>query len=132
MNVAEQPSSQPPAAAAAVPGAPTLNPDIRSLHQSLIQRHQTLSDLLGQATDIDDARAILGEMQEVSFRITVAGNLLFKRTTDKIDESIQSVLAAGEAIDASLREADKIRDIIKATSKFLGLVDKALDAIKLL
>jgi len=130
MNVPTQSSPQPPAAA--TPSAPTLNPDIRSLHQSLIQRHQTLSDLLGQATDIDDARAILGEMQEVSFRIAVAGNLLFKQTTGKIDDSIKSVLEASKAIDASLRQADKIRDVIKATSKFLGLVDKALDAIKLL
>jgi hypothetical protein len=109
----------------------TMNGDIRKLQQTLVKRHQSLSKLLGTTTNPTDAQAILLEMQEVNFRIMVAGSLLFKQTSAALDTRIEGVIAASADLDKSLKQLDRINDIIRATSQFLGLVDKVLDAIKL-
>jgi hypothetical protein len=109
-----------------------LNGDIRQLQQTLVKRHQSLSKLLGKTTNPTDAQAILLEMQEVNFRVMVAGNLLFKQTSAALDTRIEGVIEASADLDKSLKQLDKINDVIRATSQFLGLVDKVLDAIKLI
>lgn len=108
-----------------------MNSDIRQLQQSLVTRHQSLSTLLGNTTNPTDAQAILLEMQEVNFRVMVSGSLLFKQTTAAMDTRIEGVLAASADLDAALKSLTRVNDIIRATSQFLGQVDKVLDAIKL-
>jgi hypothetical protein len=108
-----------------------INDDIRKLQQSLVAHHQSLSTLLGNTTNPTDAQAILLEMQEVNFRIMVSGSLLFKQTTAAMDTRIEAVLAASADLDTSLKALTRVNDIVAATSKFLGQVDKVLDAIKL-
>lgn len=110
----------------------TINNETKQLHDNLIAQHQALSDRLSTVTSADDADAIVREMQEINFRVMISGGLLFKQTTAQIDDNLQSVIAAGTDLNASIAQADKIRDIIKATSKYLSLVDKVLDRIKLL
>lgn len=109
-----------------------MNAETRKLHQALLAQLQSLSELLGTTTDPDNAEALLREMQELNFRIMMSGSLLFKQTTDVIDTRIQGVIEASDDLEASLEQLTRINDIIRATSKFLGLVDKVLDAIKLL
>lgn len=109
----------------------SMNGDIRKLQQSLVTRHQSLSTLLGNTTNPTDAQAILLEMQEVNFRVMVSGSLLFKQTTAAMDTRIEGVLAASADLDASLKSLTRVNDIVRATSQFLGQVDKVLDAIKL-
>jgi hypothetical protein len=108
-----------------------MNDDIRKLQQTLVKRHQSLSKQLGKTTNPADAQAILLEMQEVNFRVMVAGSLLFKQTSAALDTRIEGVIQASADLDKSLKQLDRINDIIRATSQFLGLVDKVLDAIKL-
>ena len=109
-----------------------MNAETRKLHQALLAQLQSLSELLGTTTDPANAEALLREMQELNFRIMMSGSLLFKQTTDVIDTRIQGVIEASDDLEASLEQLTRINDIIRATSKFLGLVDKVLDAIKLL
>lgn len=109
----------------------SMNGDIRQLQQSLVTRHQSLSTLLGNTTNPTDAQAILLEMQEVNFRVMVSGSLLFKQTTAAMDTRIEGVLAASADLDAALKTLTRVNDIVRATSQFLGQVDKVLDAIKL-
>ncbi|MCU0862998.1 MAG: hypothetical protein MUC36_04325 [Planctomycetes bacterium] len=109
-----------------------LNAGTKALHDALIARHKALSDRLSVTASLDDADAIVREMQEVNFRVMMSGSLLFKQTTAAIDTQLQSVMDASTDLDEAIAEADKIRDVIKAISKFLGLVDKVLDRIKLL
>ena len=117
----------------AIVGTPgTINLETKQLHQSLIAQHQALSNRLSTVTSVDDADAILREMQEINFRVMISGSLLFKQTTTQIDKDLRSVMAASAALETAIAQADKIKDIIKVTSKFLGLVDKVLDRIKLL
>ena len=110
----------------------TINSETKQLHDNLIAQHQALSDRLATVTSADDAEAIVREMQEINFRVMISGGLLFKQTTAQIDDNLQSVVAAGTDLKTAIAQADKVRDIIKATSKYLGLVDKVLDRIKLL
>lgn len=110
----------------------TINLETIQLHQSLIAQHQALSDRLTKINSVDAADAILREMQEINFRVMISGSLLFKQTTAQIDDSLRNVVAASDHLKTSITQANKINDIIKATSKFLGLVDKVLDRIKLL
>jgi hypothetical protein len=109
-----------------------INTETKQLHDTLIAQHQALSDRLSTVTSADDADAIVREMQEINFRVMISGSLLFKQTTAQIDDTLQSVVAASADLKTAITQADKIRDLIKATSKFLGLVDKVLDRIKLL
>lgn len=110
----------------------SVNTGIKALHDNLIAQHKALSDRLATTTTADDAEAIVREMQEVNFRVMMSGSLLFKQTTAAIDTQMQTVIDAGGDLDTAIARADKINDIIKATGKFLGLVDKVLDRIKLL
>ena len=110
----------------------TINNETKQLHDNLIAQHQALSERLSTVTSADDADAIVREMQEINFRVMISGSLLFKQTTAQIDDTLQSVVAASADLKTAIAQADKIRDLIKATSKFLGLVDKVLDRIKLL
>jgi hypothetical protein len=109
-----------------------INTETKQLHDTLIAQHQALSDRLSTVTSADDADAIVREMQEINFRVMISGSLLFKQTTAQIDDTLQSVVAASADLKTAIAQADKIRDLIKAISKFLGLVDKVLDRIKLL
>ncbi|MEZ6242340.1 MAG: hypothetical protein R3B57_04785 [Phycisphaerales bacterium] len=109
-----------------------MNPEIKKLHKSLIKTHQELSKRLGRTADPDEAEAILREMSEVNFRAMMAGQLLFKQTTIAVNEKIGAVLKASAAVDQSIRDLETIRDVVKGIGKFLTLVDKALDAAKLL
>jgi hypothetical protein len=109
-----------------------MNPEIKKLHQNLIQTHLNLAARLGETDDIEDALAILREMDEVNFRVMMAGKLLFQETTARIDQRIDGVLAASGDLDQSLKEIEKTKDLIKAVGKFLTLVDKVIDAIKVL
>lgn len=109
-----------------------INNETKQLHDALIVQHQALSDRLATVTSADDADAIVREMQEINFRVMISGGLLFKQTTAQIDHSLQGVVAASADLKTAIAQADKVRDIIKAVSRFLGLVDKVLDRIKLL
>lgn len=109
-----------------------INTGTKQLHDSLIAQHQALSDRLSTVTSADDADAIVREMQEINFRVMISGSLLFKQTTAQIDANLQSVVEASADLKQAIAQADRIRDLIKATTRFLGLVDKVLDKIKLL
>lgn len=108
-----------------------MNSHIKKLHKQLMKTHQQLSRRLGKVADLQEAEAILLEMEEVNFRVIVAGRLLFQQTTTQINTRIDEVLAAGAEVDAAIKDLERINDVIKGVGKFLTLVDKALDAAKL-
>jgi hypothetical protein len=109
-----------------------MNSEIKKLHDGLIANHRNLAKRLGKTTDIDEAEAILREMEELNFRVMMAGRLLFKETTAAIDRQVATVIEASGELDKSIKEVKKAKELIKAIGKFLTLADKALDAMKLL
>lgn len=109
-----------------------MNNDIRKLHKSLGNTVQALSTRLGRTSDPDEAEAILREMEEVNFRVMMAGRLLFRQTTARIDQRINDLVVANAEVNDTIKRIEKIRDLVKAVGKFLTNVDKVLDAVKVL
>ena len=109
-----------------------MNPQLRRLHRRLGKTVQALSTRLGKASDPDEAEAILREMEEVNFRVMMAGRLLFRRTTARIDGQIDRILDSADEVDAAIRSIEETKELIRTTGKFLAAVDKALDAAKAL
>lgn len=109
-----------------------MNSAIQQLHQQLIQSNQKLAKRLGQTSDPDTADAILREMEEINFRVMMAGRLAFKETTAAIDQKIDAVIAASANLDQAIRDIQNLKNFIKSVGQFLTLVDKVLDTIKLL
>jgi phosphoribosylanthranilate isomerase len=109
-----------------------MNSEIKKLHQQLIGIHQNLAERVGKTSDQNEAEAILREMDEVNHRLMIAGRLLFKESTEKIEKHIGLVIDASADLAQAIKDNAKVKDLIKKVGKFLGFVDKALDAIKLL
>lgn len=111
--------------------APQINTGVKGLHKALIAQQEALMDRLGQVQSADEADALVREMHEINFRVMICGSLLFKQTSAQIDTEVGSVIAATSDLESAIATANKITAVIKAVSKFLGLVDKVLDKIKL-
>lgn len=109
-----------------------MNAEILKLQQQLIASNQALATLLGRTSDPDTAEAILREMEEINFRVMMAGRLAFKDTTASIDGAIETVLAASADLDQAIKSAQDVANFIKSVGKFLTAADKVLDKIKLL
>jgi len=110
----------------------TMNTQIWKLHKSLGKTVQNLSKRLGKTSDLEEAEAILREIEEVNFRTTMAGRLLFRRTTEHLNKRIDDLVDANAKVDDEIKKLEKTKDIVKSISTFLGKVDFVLDKIKLL
>ncbi|MFH1278967.1 MAG: hypothetical protein ABIK65_11400 [Candidatus Eisenbacteria bacterium] len=109
-----------------------MNSEVKKLHKQLIEAHQGLAKRLGKTKDQEEAEDVLREMEELSFRVMMAGRLLFKETTANVDKRIGTVLDAGADLDQAIKDIEKVKDLVKAVGKFLAVVDKVFDAIKIL
>lgn len=109
-----------------------MNSEIQHLHQQLIKSNRKLARQMGKTKDADVADTLLREMEEINFRVMMAGRLAFKETTAVIDRQIGTVIAASADLDQALQDIRNIQNVIQSVGKFLTLVDKVLDAIKLL
>ena len=109
-----------------------MNEDLKNLHDTLIAQHQALYNQLDQTTDPDAARAIVTEMQEILHRIDIVQGLLFRETTTALKNSLAKVDEADTELTSALKSAENTTDIIKGVSKFLTVVDKAIDLAKTL
>lgn len=111
---------------------PTTNNQTKSLHDSLVLLHQKLSSRLDSAASADEADAIVREMQEISFRVMITGGLLFKKTSQQISNNLQEVVSATDQLKKDISQIKTLKEMVRSTSRLLGLVDKVLDKIKLL
>jgi len=109
-----------------------MNREIRKCHACLGKVVQELSRRLGKTSDPTEAEAILREMQEVNFRLMIAGSLLFRETTAHIDARLGEVVAATRDVNDSIKQIEQIKNVVRAVSRFLTQVDSVLDAIKIL
>ncbi len=109
-----------------------MNNQIRKLHKSLGKTVQHLSKRLGKTSELEEAEAILREIEEFNFRTMMAGRLLFRRTTEHLDKRIDELVAANAKVDDEIKKLEKAKDFLRSISKFLGHVDAVLDKVKLL
>jgi len=109
-----------------------MNQDLQTLHDTLIAQHQALYKKLDDVTDPAEAKSIITEMQEILHRIDLVQGLLFRETTTSLKNSLQKIDAADAELTQTLKDSETAVDIVKGVSKFLTVVDKAIDLAKTL
>jgi len=109
-----------------------MNEELKTLHEALIAQHEALFEKLDTAPDDETMDAILTEMRELRHRIDLVQGLLFRETTTALENSLQKVNDADSELTKALSQAAAAADVIKGVSKFLAVVDKAIDLAKTL
>ena len=109
-----------------------MNEDLLQLHAQLLAQHQALYEMLDEATDAAGARTIVTEMQEILHRIDLVQSLLFRQTTSALQQSLQQVDAADSELTDALDSFNTASDIVAGISKYLAVVDQAIDLAKTL
>lgn len=107
------------------------NADLETLHRQLVATVNALSKRIETANTVDEMRAILVETMEVNHRVTIVGQLLFKAKTEAITDAVAKVTAFKGELDKAIADAEEIVALLKAVTRFLALVDKAIDTAKL-
>ena len=108
------------------------NQIISELHDMLVQQVSNLSAALSNTTDPKIAKTLLLEMQEVTHRVDVSQNLMFATETKELQSYLPNIQAASTALEKSIAQIGQATSIITATTKFLNVVDQALNLAKTL
>jgi len=108
----------------------TMNDSLRLLQDTLIKTHAKLREAIPNAADAAARQALLTEMGEVTHRVQVVGSLLFKSQTQGLSEQVKAVTSATRQVNAAIAGIKQFKDFIDGMSKFLSLVDTAIDLAK--
>ncbi|MEG3086854.1 hypothetical protein [Sphingomonas sp. PB4P5] len=118
--------------AARGPAAPAAaNPDLTAVHGALVHLVVTLNASIAQATTSAQVTAITDEIAEVNARVTAAGRQLLTQQTAAITKNAKAVAAAIPDVEAAIAKFDDVRAFVGGVTKFLGIVDKAIDVAKI-
>jgi hypothetical protein len=98
----------------------------------LVKQVSNLSAALSNTTDPKMAKTLLLEMQEVTHRVDISQNLMFAAETKELQNYLPNIQAASTALQKSIDQIGQAASIISATTKFLTVVDQALDLAKTL
>ncbi len=109
-----------------------MNTDLQQLHDQLLAQHQALYQKLDEVTDPAAAQAIVTEMREILHRIDLVQGLLFRESTTALLNSLKKVDAADTRLTGTLSSVSTATDIVEGVSKFLAVVDQAIDLAKTL
>jgi hypothetical protein len=109
-----------------------MNPTLQQIHGLLLAQQNALTKTLDGTTDVDKAKAIVMEMQEILHRIDLIQNLLFTQTSQKLRASLPEITKADAALTQSLQSIENAASFLSATSSFLASVDQAIDLAKTL
>jgi hypothetical protein len=107
------------------------NSELAALQRQLIALVSQLSQAQENSNDPATIVALSREIAEVTHRATLVGQLLFSVQTGALSAALSKIADGRKAVDAAVKEIDKLNNFLKAISKFLGLVDKVIDVAKL-
>ncbi len=108
------------------------NPDIRDLKEFLrarIDALRTAEEKAAAAGNLEAFRAIGNQILEVEHRIRMLGRVEFADATAALKAKLEPINAARAELKQAIAEIDRLKDFVKAVSKFLGLVDKLIDLL---
>jgi hypothetical protein len=109
-----------------------MNQTLQQIQALLLAQHDALSSRLDSETDPAEAKAILLEMQEVLHRVDLVQNLLFRQSSQQLDNLMVGVRSANDALTQSLATAADFTGVLSSVSNFLAAVDQAIDLAKTL
>lgn len=107
-----------------------MNQTLQRIQSMLLAQHAALTQALGQTTDANRAKAILGEMEEVLHRINLVQSLIFTQTTQQLSDMLPDITSANAALTTAIQSIGDITGFLKAASGFLTFVDQAIDLAK--
>ncbi len=108
------------------------NPSIESTLTDLRNIHEDLWTRFNDSDDVEARVALHQEMLEVFHRMQIAQRLLFRQQTAALARRAQEVTVATKELHRQIKSLKKVTEVIGKISKFLGVVDKLLDAAKML
>ena len=117
--------------AAATAAPPAVNPDLKAVHTALVELVADLNASIAQATTAAQVIAITDEIAEVNARVTSVGRQLLTQQTAAITRNAGAVAKAVPDVEAAIKKFDDLRAFIGGVTKFLAIVDKAIDVAKL-
>jgi exonuclease VII small subunit len=109
-----------------------MNKTLKEIHDLLVAQVDSLSNAIDQTNDNDVAKQLLMEMDEVVHRVNIIQNLLFKQTSAELDNDLNGIKAANDALDKSIQSFKNAADVVAKTTEFLTYVDQAIDLAKTL
>ncbi|HYD85967.1 MAG TPA: hypothetical protein VEA80_00690 [Vitreimonas sp.] len=108
------------------------NAELAALQRELIGLVNKLSSEQERAQDPEVIIALAREITEVTHRATLVGQLLFKQRTAALSGALQKVDEGRAALREAIEEIDRLNGFLRAISRFLTLVDRVIDAAKLI
>lgn len=118
-----------PTAAAGTPSA--VNPDLKAIHNALIELVAKLNASIPNDATSTQVNAITDEIAEVFARVAAVQRQLLTQQTAAITRNAQAVTKAIPAVEAAIKKFDDLRAFVGGVTKFLSVVDKAIDVAKL-
>jgi len=109
-----------------------MNSDLRDLQIILADRVRLLAKQLDDVTDEGEAKNILNEIREFNHRVSLVGSLLFREQSQALSEKVEIVRRAKSKVDRAIKDIADMEKMLEGVSKFLSLVDEAIDLAKML
>jgi hypothetical protein len=108
----------------------TMNPALESIQDALMKQHRKLRDMIPTAPDAAARQALLTEMAEITHRIQITGSLLFSKQTKELDDKVGALKTATKDVNKAIADLKALKGFLDAMSKFLSVVDEAIDLAK--
>jgi hypothetical protein len=108
-----------------------INPSLSELHETLVNQVQNLSQAMNNCADPAAVNSLAMEIAEVNHRVTVVGNLLLTQQSEEIDSQMGPIHEAVAAVQTALQDIQGLVNLLNAVTSLLTLVDKVVDAAKL-
>src|SRR4051812_39285212 len=89
--------------------APSVNPDLKAVHEELIAYARDLDAAVGRASTSAEVNKILDEINEVTARIVSVGRQLFAKQTTEIKAASVDVFVAAAEAKKALDEIENIK-----------------------
>lgn len=109
-----------------------MNKTLKEIHDLLVAQVDKLSKAIDQTDDNAVAKQLLMEMDEIVHRVNVLQNLLFRQSSQKLENDLKDIKTANDDLDKSIKSIKTAGEVVAKTTELLKYVDKAIDLAKTL
>lgn len=103
------------------------NPDLAEVHRGLVAVVARLDLAIDDAPNAAAVRTLTGQIAEVNARLTAVQRQLMAHQTDGIRDAARDVASSLPGLELTLRDLDRVENVVEGVSSALALVNKAID-----
>jgi hypothetical protein len=96
------------------------------LQQALLAAYDALRSKMLAEKDPATKTELLKQMGEVNHRIVAVGSLVFDEDTKAVTDAVANVEKSRDDLKKAIAEIERLNNVIKTVTAFLGLVDTAI------